>query len=140
MTTLRQLTVEEVTSVLSRGAFAELISAVEHAQFECKSGFYDTKAVKGKIELAKDVSALANSNGGYILIGPATTQNPLHQGDEEVSISVFASSTFQPDTYRGILAAYIYPLITDLTIRWHASDGDPTKGIASIYVPQKSTN
>jgi hypothetical protein len=140
MTTLRQLTVEEVTSILSRGAFAELISAVEHVQFECKSGFYDTKAVKSKIELAKDVSALANSSGGYILIGPATTQNPLQQVDEVVSISVFASSAFQPDTYRDILAAYIYPPITDLTIQWHASDGDPTKGIASIYVPPKSMN
>jgi len=140
MTTLRQLTVEEVTAILSRGAFTELISAVEHGQFECKSGLYDTKAVKGKIELAKDVSALANSNGGYVLIGPATTKNPLHQGDEVISISGFASSAFQPDTYRDTLAAYIYPPITDLKIQWHASDRDPTKGIASIYVPPKTTN
>jgi hypothetical protein len=140
MTTLRHLTVEEVTRILSRGAFAELISAVEHVQFECKGGFYDTKSAKGKIELAKDVSALANSSGGYLLIGPATTKNPLHQGDEVTSVSDFASSTFQPDTYRDILTAYIYPPIAGLKIQWHASGVDPTKGIASIYVPPKSTN
>jgi len=140
MAALRQLTVEEVASILSRGAFAELISAVEHVQFECKSGLYDTKAVKGKIELAKDVSALANSSGGYLLIGPATKKNPLHQGDEVVSVSDFASSAFQPDTYRDILAAYIYPPVTDLKIEWHASSGDPTRGIASIYVSPKSAN
>jgi hypothetical protein len=79
MTTLRQLTVEEVAGILSRGAFAEFISPVEHVQFECKSGLYDTKAVKGTIELAKDVSALANSSGGYLLIGPATTKNQDEQ-------------------------------------------------------------
>jgi hypothetical protein len=84
MTTLRELTVEEVTGILSRGTFAELISTVEHVQFECKNGLYDTKTVKSKIELAKDVSALANSSGGYLLIGPATRKNPLHQGDEVI--------------------------------------------------------
>jgi hypothetical protein len=140
MTTLRELTVEEVTGILSRGTFGELISTVEHVQFECKGGLYDTKAGKSKIELAKDVSALANSEGGYLLIGPATEQNPLHHGDEIISVSEFASSAFRADTYRDILTAYIYPPIADLKIEWHPSSGDPTKGIASIYVPPKSIN
>jgi hypothetical protein len=52
MRTLRELTVEEVTGILSRGTFAELISTVEHVQFECKGRLYDTKTVKSKIELA----------------------------------------------------------------------------------------
>jgi len=55
-------------------------------------------------------------------------------------ISEFASSAFQPDTYRDILTAYIYPPITDLKIQWHASSGNPAEGIASIYVPPKSAN
>jgi hypothetical protein len=140
MTTLRQLTIEEVTDILSRGTFAELISTVEHAQFECKSGLYDTKTVKSKIELAKDVSALANSSGGYLLIGPATAKNPLHHGDEVVSVSEFGSSAFQPDTYRDILSSFIYPPIRDLKIEWHPGNADPSNGIASIYVPAKSVN
>src|SRR5262249_763387 len=140
MTTLRELTVEEVTDILSKGTFGEFISTVEHIQFECKNGLYDLKATTSKIELAKDVSALANSKGGYLLIGPATAKNPLHQGDEVVSVSEFASSTFHPDTYRDILNAFIYPPITDLKIQWHPSSIDNRKGIASIYVPQKSAN
>jgi hypothetical protein len=140
MTTLRELTVEEVTGILSRGTFAELIATVEHVQFECKNGFYDTKTATSKVELAKDISALANSNGGYLLIGPATKKNPLHQGDEVISVSEFASSAFHPDTYRDILSAFIYPPITDLKIQWHPSSVDPAKGIASIYVPPKSAN
>jgi predicted HTH transcriptional regulator len=94
MTTLRELTIEEVTGIPSRGTFAELISTVEHVQFECKNGSYDTKTAKSKIELAKDISTLANSSGGYLLIGPTTKQNPLHQGDEVISVSEFASSAF----------------------------------------------
>jgi hypothetical protein len=77
-----ELTIEEVAGILSNGAFDEFISAVEHEQFECKGGLYDIKAVKGKIELAKDASALANSAGGYLLIGPATDKDQLHNKDE----------------------------------------------------------
>jgi hypothetical protein len=135
MRTLRGLTVEEVTGILSRGTFAELISTVEHVQFECKGRLYDTKTVKSKIELAKDISALANSRGGHLLIGPATKKNPLHHGDEVISVSEFTSSAFHPDTYRDILSALIYPPITDLKIEWHPSSVNPRKGIASIYVP-----
>jgi len=138
MTTFREPTIEEVTGILSRGTFAELISTVEHAQFECKNGLYDTKKDNGKVELAKDISALANSSGGYLLIGPATKKNPFHQGDEVISVSTFASSNFSPDTYRDILSAFIYPPITDLKIKWHPSSVDPTKGIVSIYVPPES--
>jgi hypothetical protein len=140
MTTLRELTIENVSDILSRGTFSELISAVEHVRFECKNGLYDTKTEKSKIELAKDISALANSSGGYLLMGPATKKNPLHQGDEVISVSEFASSAFPPDTYRDILGALIYPPITDLKIEWHPSSADPGKGIASIYVPSKSAN
>jgi len=140
MTTLRELTIDEVTGILSRGTFAELVSAVEHVQFECKGGLYDTKTEKSKVELAKDISALANSSGGYILIGPATKKNPLHQGDEVISVSEFALSAFHSDTYRDILSAFIYPPITDLKIRWHPSSVNPAKGIASIYVPPKSAS
>jgi predicted HTH transcriptional regulator len=140
MTALRELKVEEVTGILSRGTFEELISTVEHGQFECKGGFYDAKVVKGKIELAKDVSSLANSQGGYLLIGPVTAKNSLHHSDEVVSVSEFDSSAFNPDTYRDILNAFIYPPITDLRIEWHPSIANPAKGIASIYVPPKSVN
>jgi hypothetical protein len=137
---MRELTVEDLGDILSRGAFLELVSAVEHAQFECKSGLYDTKSEKAKIELAKDISALANSSGGYLLIGPATKKNPLHQGDEVVSVSEFAESAFPLDTYRNILGALIYPPITGLKIEWYPSSADSAKGIASIYVPPKSAN
>jgi predicted HTH transcriptional regulator len=60
---------------------------VEHVRFECKGGLYDTKTLKSKIELAKDISALANSSGGYLLIGPATKKNPFHEGDEPDHLS-----------------------------------------------------
>jgi hypothetical protein len=135
-----ELTIEDVAGILSQGAFDEFISAAEHEQFECKGGLYDIKSVKGKIELAKDVSALANSAGGYLLIGPATEKDQLHNKDEVKSVSQFASSRFQPDTYRNILNAFIYPPIPNLKIQWHAGNDDSTKGIASIFVPPKSVD
>jgi hypothetical protein len=138
--TPRELTIEEVAGILSKGAFDNFISAVEHEQFECKSGLYDIKAIKGKIELAKDVSALGNSAGGYLLIGPATEKDQLQNKDQVKSVSQFPSSLFQPDTYRNILNAFIYPPIPKLEIQWHAGKEDPIKGIASIFVPPESVD
>jgi hypothetical protein len=139
MSKLRELTVLDVEHILKTGTFTELISAVEHIQFECKSGIYDFKVVNNKIELAKDVSAMANSHGGYILIGPETKKNSFHHGDEIVSVSQFGSDLFEPDTYRNILNNMIYPPIAELRIEWHPGT-DPAKGIASIFVPPKSTS
>jgi hypothetical protein len=138
MVTLREVSVEDVTEILLKGSFEELVVSVEHGQLECKSGLYDTKSIKAKVELAKDISALANSKGGYLLIGPLTQKSPLHHGDEIASISCFAASLFQPDTYRDILNSFVYPPITDLKIEWHPSNTDQSKGIASIYVPPRS--
>jgi hypothetical protein len=135
---LHEPTVEEIATILSSGTFEDLISCVEHLQFECKRGLYDFKATKNKIELAKDVSALANAAGGYILIGPATEKDPLQSKDEVKSVSQFPSSLFHPDTYRNILNALIYPPIPNLEIRWYPGKDDPEKGIASIFVPPKS--
>src|ERR1700687_1745734 len=39
-----------------------------------------------------------------------------------------------------IKLTFVYPPITDLKIQWYPSIVDPTKGIASIYVPPKPAN
>ena len=71
---------------------------------------------------------------------PTTKKNLRYQGDEVVSVSQFASSMFDADAYRDILRAFIYPPISELKIVWHAGSEDPSKGIASIYVPPSSAS
>jgi hypothetical protein len=135
MISFRKINPEEIGGILDRGTFDELLHSVEHARLECKGDLYDLKTAFGKIELAKDVSALANSVGGYILIGVSTTKDPSHRLDEVTGLSCFDRSLFDGDQYRKIITSLVYPPIRNLQIDWHASTSEPAKGIASIFVP-----
>lgn len=130
-----KLALDEVAAILHQGAFDQLIGSYEHEGFECKSGFYDLRSQHGRIELAKDVSALANSRGGYLLIGIATAKDPLHQLDEVVSVSCFERAAFDLDQHRSIIGNLIYPSIRGLRVEWHQQEKSTSRGIASIFVP-----
>jgi predicted HTH transcriptional regulator len=86
MTTLRKPSLNEISEVLSSGHFDQLISSVEYKLLECKGAVYDLKNNFERVELAKDVSALANAKGGYLLMGLAS---PMHKGDEITRVSSF---------------------------------------------------
>ena|SRR5216684_7576855 len=83
MTTVRKLTPEEIGNILQKGDFAELVATVEYESLECKNALYDLKLPVAKIELAKDVSALANAKGGHLLLRVSTKKNATHKGDEK---------------------------------------------------------
>src|SRR5437879_11028951 len=89
MTTMRTLTPDEVGKILLSGEFAQLIATVEDESFECKNALYDLKLPIAKAELAKDVSALANAKGGYLLLGVSTKPNATHKVDEVVEVRCF---------------------------------------------------
>ena len=135
MTSSRKPDPEEITRLLGRGAFDELLKCIEHQRLECKRDLYDLKTAFGKIELAKDVSALANTEGGYILIGVSTTKDQSRQLDEVTGFSCFERSLFDMDQYRKIIASFVYPSVPNLQFNWHTSNREPAKGIASILVP-----
>ena len=79
----------EVQKILSSGDFDEFIGALEDEQLEFKASPYQLDKDQGKMELAKDVSALANTAGGIIVIGVQTERNPTVQGDEAKKIGCF---------------------------------------------------
>lgn len=65
MKEVRKLSLAEIKAILNDGDFDGLVSTVEHESMECKGQVYALKEPLGRIELAKDVPSLANSNGGY---------------------------------------------------------------------------
>ncbi len=138
MTSLSKRSPSEIELILKTGQFESLILSVEYDLLECKAAPYDLRQPLGKVELAKDVSALANAKGGYLLLGVATRRNPTHRGDEITGISPFVRELCDADQYKKILNEYVYPHIPDLEVEWHASTSDTAKGILSIYVPPGS--
>ncbi len=134
MTTVRKLTPEEIGSILQKGDFAELVATVEYESLECKNALYDLKLPVAKIELAKDVSALANAKGGHLLLRVSTKKNATHKGDEITEVSCFAENLCDLDQYRKILQELIYPPIRGLKLKWHPSASNASIEIVSIYV------
>src|SRR5438128_1102865 len=110
------LTLEEVTAILEKGEFDELVGAIENEWLECKAAPYQINTDHQRQELAKDVSGLANAGGGIILIGIRTERDPSHFGDEIKEIRPFAQLLVNPEQYIDILKAWIYPPVDKIDV------------------------
>jgi hypothetical protein len=135
MTKTKTLSILEVAEILSTGNFRRFLSTIEHEHVECKRAPYQLREQLQKIELAKDVSALANARGGYLLLGIDTERNTTHQGDEITKLCCFEQNMVDLDQYRKILDELIYPAIRDLKTVWHPWSEDASKGIVAIAIP-----
>ncbi len=133
----KNLELEEVKEILAGGRFEDLIGAVENEQVECKSAPYQVQKDVAKQELAKDVSGLANADGGVILIGVKTHKNPSHFGDEIIEIHPFSRSLINQEQYQDILQSWIYPSLQQVDVRWFPSAADQGRGIVAILVPNQ---
>ena len=75
----------ELRRILVTGVFAELIGEFEGERLESKGQPYRLETDDQRMELAKDVSGLANRNGGAILLGCVTETDSAH-GDERITV------------------------------------------------------
>jgi hypothetical protein len=121
-------------TILQTGEFDRLIGAVEDDQFECKSAPYQLDNERDKLELAKDVSALANSVGGVLLIGVQTEKSPTHFGDEVRRVRPFGQALVNLEQIAQLVGNWVYPPMHDLHIGWHPSQADRARGIVAIRV------
>lgn len=131
------LITEKFETIVSSGNFDTLIGEVEGSEFECKDQPYRTENDAGKRELAKDVSALANSRGGFIFIGVRTKQSTTHFGDEVEAIRPFSQGLVNTSQYTDVLRAWIYPEVEGVTVHWVVTIEDAAKGLVIIRVPEQ---
>jgi len=69
------MTFEAIKVILDTRQFDQLIGREEDAWFEAKQRSpYDLTPPTGRYELAKDVSAFANADGGLLVVGLTTTR------------------------------------------------------------------
>ena len=74
-----------------------------------------------KHELAKDVSAFANSEGGLILIGFQTAKDPMAAGEFIECCRPFEPSLVNTEQYVKVLEDWIYPVIPGRDVKWYSS-------------------
>lgn len=130
-------TVEEIKGILESGDFNQLIGSVENDIIEFKGAPYQLNNEYSKQELAKDVSGLANSKGGLILLGVATLINPTHHGEEVTEIKLYEKSIVNIKQYHDVLSSWIYPSLNQIDVRWISSSTDSKKGIIAVEIPKQ---
>ena len=135
----RTLSLLEVSAILESGQFATLLGGMEDEHFECKSAPYQLQQEREKMELAKDVSALANADGGFILIGMQTEEEPTYHGDIIRRVGCFARDRVDFTQYQNVISDWVLPSVPGLKFAWHASVENVDEGIVSIFIPQEAS-
>lgn len=103
-----------VVNVIEAGYPGGLIGLLEGDWLEAKSQPWNLDADFGKIELAQDVSRLANGDGGVIVIGAATRKE---DGQETIArVGGIRPALFRPHRVRMTIDARIYPPIEGLKV------------------------
>src|SRR6266567_3104529 len=126
-----------VTEILMSGDFARLIGLVEDENLECKGQQYDLRQDGTKRELAKDISAFANADGGLIIIGVRTKKSFTHFGDEIDEIRPLDQSLLDPDQYYKILSEWLFPVPNDVKIIFYRAISSH-KGVFALSVPRQA--
>src|SRR5271156_3276017 len=136
----RHIPLAEIFTILKSGNFPALIGGLEDAQLECKGAPYRLTDDFEKMEFAKDISALANADGGVILLGVTTEEDMTFRGDAIRSFGCFKREVVDFEQYQKVALVWIIPPIRGLTFDWHPDANDISKGVASIVVPSEANS
>jgi len=102
------LTVEKLNEIIKSKRFEQLIGYAENSFFDAKKDFYNLRDPKDRHELCKDITAFANNDGGYLLIGCETDKSQTYQL-EYVKAADGISDFPDPSTVCSILSVFVYP-------------------------------
>jgi len=113
------------------GLVESIVGVCESDWLEAKSAPYDLTDVISRLELAKDISAMANSGGGMIVLGYGTHR--IAAVDTVHTIRPCPSSLIEPDRYRRALRGVLYPPPSGLEFRYQPVTAE--RGVLGICVP-----
>ena len=130
----------DILQELESGNFDGLIGLPECRWLEAKESPYVLDPLKKRLELAKDVSAMANSGGGIIVIGFDTTRHPLTAGEHISRACPFPLDLINCDQYKKILGSSVYPPLNDVAIHIFENPNRDGKGVAAIFVEGAATS
>lgn len=128
----------QLLAVLDGGDFEQLVGVREDIEVEFKRQPYQLDRESEKFELAKDVSALANANGGAIVIGVQTERSEESPADEAVRLRLLGRGLVDEDRYVAILSGRVYPRIQRLRVAFKPSADDHERGLVVIDVPPQA--
>ena len=129
------MTREEALAVLNGGVFEEFLQRAEDLQVEFKRVPYRLDEEAEKFELAKDVSALANAQGGVVVLGVETERRADTAVDVAVRLRLFDRNRLDEVRYADVITERVYPRLRELRVTFFPGPEDPNRGLAAIDVP-----
>jgi hypothetical protein len=133
------MTTEDVLRFLDAGDFDALVGAVETTEVDFKRSPYRLDEASEAFKLAKDVTALANTETGGILVVGFQTRSPEESGLDTVeTVHPFARSLFNRDQWLAKVHQLAYPTVVGLDAVFKPSADDPDRGVAVIVVPAQA--
>jgi predicted HTH transcriptional regulator len=133
--------IQSIRTIIGEGRLDELIGLEEDLHFEVKgSQPYDLDKAGDRFELAKDVSALANSEGGIIVVGLLSAPSASTQRDVVDSLDLIPEVAFDISKITGVIRDNVWPEISGLHVFWKAYASDSANGVGAIVIPPQSDN
>jgi hypothetical protein len=127
-----QLTPTTVADLIRAQRADLLVGTAENEWFEAKGAAYSLGDDLDEIELAKDVSALANRpEGGLLVVGLVTRKRAGR--DVVVCARPQPLTSMRPGRYRQRLDKWIYPRLRDAVVE--AVETGPGEGLLVILIP-----
>jgi hypothetical protein len=125
----------ELRAALTSADFERVIGTPEDTWVDFKKEPYRLDTFKGKWEYAKDVAALANANGGVLVLGVKTgrSQNELVSVAE--SYAPIPRRLVDQKQHGDVLLNGIYPEVWGVTFSWFSADAGSDSGVLLIEVP-----
>jgi hypothetical protein len=125
---------KEVLEKLEARDFEALIGLAESQWLDAKETPYHLESPKQKLELAKDVTALANAEGGLIVIGFDTERLPTKAGERISKVRPFGVGLVDPKRYNQILADIVHPPPHGVTVLIFENSTNDGSGVAAILI------
>lgn len=130
-----------VKAILDAHDYNALIGLDEDTWLEAKGrNPYDFTTPYGHYELAKDVSAFANAEGGILIVGLTTNRLPESKIERIAAHDLCTQAEFPIQQYQGLIRTHIHPSIRGLRVDWLPVTPDGINGLGVIEVPEQSQN
>ena len=114
-----------------------MIGRYEHSELEFKGAPYDLDSRSSVLELAKDVSGMANAMGGLLVIGFRTSRDERRRLDVVTAARPIERARFDVDRHERLIRSKIYPVVEGLELRWYASNAGGDRGALVIDIPRQ---
>lgn len=125
----------DVIATLASGDVEGLLGCREGTQIDFKGQAYDLRSPspKGARDLAADVAAFANAQGGAIVLGVRTTISGTSLSEVASEIAGVKPSAISEEQIRKIVGEHIHPNVEDLRLRSFPISDE--RQVAMIEVP-----